>query len=100
MSDVVGVVLVGPLFPLGQLVATPGAMEALERNGNPIAELLARYIQGDWGTVDQEDWHANDAAVVNGDRILAAYNLNDGTKLWAITEADSSSTCLLLPEEY
>jgi len=35
-----------------------------------------------------------------GDRLLSAYRLRDGSKVWIITEADRSSTCILLPEEY
>jgi hypothetical protein len=36
----------------------------------------------------------------NGLRLLSAYQLADGQKLWIITEADRSCTTLLLPEEY
>ena len=42
----------------------------------------------------------NDEALVNGERILSAYRTCKGVKLWVITEADRSSTCILLPEEY
>jgi hypothetical protein len=32
---------------------------------------------------------------------MSSYAMNDrGDKLWIITQADRSSTCLLLPEEY
>jgi hypothetical protein len=42
----------------------------------------------------------NGLAVTHGERILSAYALSDGTRIWVITEADRSSTCILLPEEY
>ena len=42
----------------------------------------------------------NDEAVKDGDRLLSAYLTLKGKKLWVITEADRSSTTLLLPEEY
>lgn len=85
---------------LGQLVATPGAIAAMAKASQDPAQLLARHRGGDWGELDEEDRAANDAAVTGGGRILSAYRLSDGTKIWIITEADRSSTCILLPEEY
>jgi hypothetical protein len=89
-----------PKFPLGSLVATPAALEALERAGQAPLDFLSRHAAGDWGDVDSEDWKLNDAAVKAGERILSAYQTLKGVKLWIITEADRSSTCILLPEEY
>ena len=89
-----------PTFPLGQVVATPGALEALEQSGQSPAMFLNRHVVGDWGNVDDEDKQANDQALIEGTRLLSAYRLSDGTKIWIITEADRSSTCLLLPSEY
>lgn len=88
------------LFDLGQVVATPGALNALEEAGQSPSEFIARHVSGDWGELDEEDQQANDDAVEGGDRVLSAYILKTGIKIWAITEADRSSTCLLLPEEY
>jgi len=90
------------LFSPGHIVATPGALDALRSNGDTLAlaRLLSRHLSGDWGTVDAHDWQANDAALRDGTRLLSAYRLDDGTKLWIITEADRSSTCVLLPSEY
>jgi hypothetical protein len=31
---------------------------------------------------------------------LSAYAIQGGRKIWVITEADRSSACILLPEEY
>ena len=90
-----------PLFPLGRLTATPGAIDAHAATRQTPAEFLRRHQTGDYGVVDEDDKEANDAAVRCGERVFSAYMLNDGeTKLWCITEADRSSTCLLLPEEY
>ena len=85
-----------PLFPLGQIVATPGAIEALNEARQSPVEFLARHAQGDWG----EDKALNDQAVKDVSRILSAYRTKLGVKIWVITEADRSSTCLLLPDEY
>jgi hypothetical protein len=89
-----------PKFTLGSLVATPAALEALERASQSPAEFLSRHAAGDWGDVDANDRKLNDAAVNNGERIPSAYKTLKGERLWIITEADRSSTCILLPEEY
>jgi hypothetical protein len=89
-----------PRFDLGRIVSTPGALEALQRVGDSPWSLLSQHVAGQWGIVCDEDRQANEEALTNGDRLLSAYLLSDGTKLWVITESDRSSTCLLLPEEY
>lgn len=89
-----------PLFPLGHVVATPGAINALAVAGLTAAEFLRRHQCGDYGVVDDEDKKANDAAVLRGERVFSAYLLSDGTRLWLITEADRSSSTLLLPSDY
>ena len=88
-------------FSLGQVVATPGALRALEEAGQSPGDFLRRHAGGDWGIVCPEDKAANDAALKDGSRVVSSYVLKDGdTKVWVITEADRSSTCILLPEEY
>ena len=86
-------------FELGQVVATPGALEALRDAGRTPVEFLSRHVRGDWGELCDEDNRANEDALRNGSRILSAYSL-DEVRIWVITEADRSSTCVLLPEEY
>ena len=87
-------------FPLGQIVATPGALEAMEEAGQTFAFFLDKHSRADWGEVCPEDKQANDQSLVDGERILSAYRTLKNTRLWVITEADRSSTCILLPEEY
>jgi len=88
------------LFPLGQIAATPGALEALDRAAIDGWVLLHRHQSGDWGNVPAEDAEENVRSVINGWRILSSYPLEQGDRIWIITEADRSSTTLLLPEEY
>jgi hypothetical protein len=89
------------LFPLGRIVATPGALAVLATAGRDPAELLCRHQRGDWGEVPAEDARENKLSVRNGFRILSSYRVgNQEAVVWIITEADRSSTCLLLPEEY
>jgi len=88
------------LFELGRIVATPGALQALEAAEQQPAEFLDRHVNGDWGDLDDEDKQENEFSVRNGFRILSAYTTSAGDKIWIITEADRSATTLLLPEEY
>lgn len=88
-------------FALGQVVATPGALHALEAAHITPAQLLARHQLGDWGDLDAHDRAVNRKALVLGYRLLSAYTLPEsGEKIWIITEADRSVTTLLLPSEY
>ena len=88
------------LFSLGQLVATPGALTALEKAGQTPLEFLARHVRGDWGELTEEDLKENQLSLERGFRLLSSYRTNAGDKLWVITEADRSVTTILLPEEY
>ena len=88
------------LFELGQVVGTPGAAAALGAAGADVLQLLTRHVTGDWGTLPEEDAEANKQALQNGARIFSGYDLAGGTRMWVITEADRSSTCLLLPIDY
>jgi hypothetical protein len=92
-------------FPLGQVVATPGALEALEESGQTPDFFLEQHASGDWGIVSEEDWALNDQALVDGSRLLSAYRTLKGKKIWIITEAADDNghrtvSTLLLPEEY
>lgn len=93
-----------PLFPLGQIVATPGAISALVKYAaEGLAtgmDLLMRHVTGDWGDMPAEDKLANEEALKSGARIFSGYFIAPDVKIWIITEADRSSTTLLLPEEY
>ena len=92
-------------FGLGQVVATPGALEALRRNKSTGLEYLQHHASGDWGVLCKEDKQVNDDAVRTGARIMSAYFLADETKLWIVTEAADdhgrrAATTFLLPDDY
>ena len=87
-------------FRLEQIVATPGALEALEDAGQVPGEFLRKHVAGDWGDVEADDRRENETSIECGFRILSAYKTKKGVSLWVITEADRSSTCVLLPDEY
>ena len=88
-----------PLFALGKVFATCGALALLDETGTDGFVLMHRHQNGDWGCVPPEDAEANEDALRTECRILSSY-LVGTDKLWIITEADRSSTTLLLPSEY
>ena len=88
-----------PRFSLGRLVATPGALQALEEAGQSPTDFLSRHVAGDWGEVCAGDKKLNDEALVNGERLLSAYRTLRNVRIWVITEADRASTCVCLPED-
>ena len=89
------------LFKLGQVVATPGALAAIESTGENPLSFLFRHNTGDWGDVPEEDAKENQLSIEQGFRILSSYRLKDDkARIWIITEADRSATTILLPEEY
>ncbi len=70
-----------PKFPLGQVVATPGALEALSESNQSPSEFLARHHSGDWGDVCEEDRELNDNALRSGERWLSGYRTGKGNLL-------------------
>ena len=87
-------------FPLGRVVATPGALRACEKAEQAPEVFLDRHVNGDWGDVPEEDKHENERSIEQGLRVLSAYTTSAGEQIWVLTEADRSATTLLLPEEY
>jgi nucleoid-associated protein YgaU len=88
------------LFPLGQIVATPGALETLTRANQTPNDFLLRHVSGDWGELDAHDLAENMYSLKHGFRVMSSYRTKSGDTLWLITEADRASTTLILPEEY
>lgn len=88
------------MFTLGQLVATPAALKAIEKSdGNPM-EFVVRHLRLEQGNLCDEDYKLNMESIKDGTRILSSFTTSGGDDIWVITEADRSSTTILLPEEY
>ena len=87
-----------PLFPLGRVVSTPGALEALTRE--EIDAAVSRHVAGDWGEIHAGERIENEAAVREGYQLHSVYRGKSGCRFYVITEADRSVTTVLLPEEY
>ncbi len=94
-----------PPFSLGKVLATPGAVEALEQSGQSPFEFIARHSRCDWGDVCPDDKAANDQSLIDGSRLLSSYRTSKGEKLWIITEAaddrgNRAASTILRPDEY
>lgn len=90
---------------LGRTLSTPGALRAIEEAGLTPAFLLDKHATGDWGDVDSADWAANQRALIDGSRVLSAYQIGPDVRVWITTEAQGDdglreSTTILLPSEY
>lgn len=85
-------------FELGQTVITPNAQQSL--HPEDVIMSLSRHVQGDWGEASEGDKQENEFSLSNGLRLMSVYQDRAGTKFWIITEADRSSTTVLLPEDY
>lgn len=92
--------LASPKFSHGQIVATPGALAAMEEHLCQPLTLLARHLAGDWGVLPAEDAQLNDEALKSDGRLLSSYPLGGDTRIWVITEWDRSVTTFLKPDEY
>ncbi len=89
-----------PLFSLGQVVATPGVLAALEKAGQGPQDFLSRHVRGELGDLCEEDCRENQFSLERGLRLLSSYRTFAGVTLYVITESDRSATTILLPEEY
>jgi hypothetical protein len=87
-------------FGLGYIVITPGATHALGEAKQTAHEFVRRHAHHDWGEVEEADKAANDKALQRGGRLLSKYHTTHGAALYVITEADRSTTTILLPSEY
>ena len=89
-----------PLFSMGHLGMSPGALSALLSLGLNPNVFLTRHVTGDWLEMEPEDQEVNRRALSVGSRVFSSYGFGENKKLWVITEADRSSTMILLPGEY
>lgn len=94
----------GPLFGLGQIVATPAAVELLLKRGVDPTTLLGRHVRGDWRDMCSSDQQANEAALQSGSRIFSAYVVGTD-KFFVVTEQVGddgirASTCIMRAEDY
>ena len=89
-----------PLFAMGYLGMSPGARSSLLSLGLNPHVFLTRHVTGDWREMEPEDQQVNRRALSVGSRVFSSYRFGENQTLWVITEADRSSTMILLPSEY
>lgn len=83
---------------IGRLLVTRTVKE--EVPVQRIIHALNRFVNEDWGDVCDSDWHLNDQALQNNERILAVYNIKGCGTIWIISDADRMYTTVLRPEDY
>lgn len=88
------------LFELGKLIATSGALIAIDLAKASVLGLVVRHVTGDWGDLDEHDRAENRRALDVGARVVSVYQLAPRVRVYVITEHDRSRTTLLLPSEY
>jgi hypothetical protein len=93
-----------PKFDGGRYLATPEALDAVSASGTNAADYFDRHLHGDWGDVDAEDAAANEAALLDGSRLLSVYHAGS-VKLYVITEACDdagrrAATTLIVADQY
>lgn len=90
-------------FQHGRLLVTSGVNEQIADSAE-FSEFinisLQRHIRGDWGEVCQDDWTANELALLEGERLFSVYKKDGVSTIWIITERDRSATTVLFPDEY
>jgi len=90
-----------PPLPLGRILATPMSLAALERAGIRPADLLKRLQHGHDGDLHPDDRLANLRARRFGLRVLSAYHLLTGDRIWIMTDGEPRHhTTIMLAEEY
>jgi len=87
------------LFMLGEIALTQGVNKLVNGDHSLLHPFLMKHVSGQWGDLAEEDKQANDDALKEGGRLMSAYHLPQG-KIWIVTEADRSSSTILLPSEY
>jgi hypothetical protein len=83
-------------FPLGEVLATPRALEALTAAGLTLDEMLDRHRAGDWGDISAAQRRVNDSGVASFCHLASAYLLPDGQRLTVFTRGDRTHTLVHL----
>ena len=86
-----------PKFPASRVVITDDVTQTL--SVEDIAIGLARHLRGDWGELEAPSRQANEAALLQGGRLVSFYCSRKGLHFWIITEPDRSKTTVIRPDD-
>ncbi|BCG56754.1 hypothetical protein [Paenibacillus sp. URB8-2] len=87
-----------PLFEIGKVIATPGALEMIGDYG--VIYVVNCHAHSNYGNVSDTDKKLNDWAIEHGERIVSTYSGIWEKSVFVVTERDRSVTTVLLAEEY
>ena len=87
-------------FALGQVAATPAALETLKESGQTAAEWLSRHALLEQGNLSDDDHAANAESAQNKGLILSSFSTKKGEDVWVITDPGHEVTTVLLPSDY
>jgi hypothetical protein len=88
------------LFPLGRVVATDGALAALDIAKECLTDLLVRHQSGQWGAVDELEKQVNTWATDKSLPVVSVYRLRSGGSICVITEGDRRTTRVQTTHEW
>ena len=83
-------------FEIGEVVATPAALAALQAIGQTLPNLLARHQAGDWGDVADQVRSVNERGLVECFNLQSAYAVNRGQRLVVVTNGERTVTMIHL----
>jgi hypothetical protein len=75
-------------------------MDALNESGEWAAKYLLKHQCGEWSDLGEADKRENELSLEQNARILSAYVLANGQRIYIITEWDRLVTTILLCSEY
>ncbi len=77
---------------------------------NDLGKRIDLFLNGDWGSIDEDDWALNVATcqAESGGTLMGAYKTSDQTRIWIMTAGYGLQhmgpiycyTTVLFPEEY
>jgi hypothetical protein len=91
---------VKPVFTLGHVVATPGALTAIENSGQQPGDFLAHQMIGAWGEVPPEDIKENELSLQRGFLLLSAHHTSGSDKLWGLLKPTVRLSVFCWPKNY
>ena len=86
-------------FKVGTVVATPGVLAALQEGTESFLVYLIRQASGNWNKMPGAD-RKEEPPIERDHPMVTSFTLHNGTRLLVMTEADRSSTTILLTAEY